>query len=238
MLARHRLEAFEAFVASTAERELRKVRDAFVERQRAFTDLEVVPKHVKETLVEIQVEHESLSRTITASLAVAEERFRAVELALREDSDLAEDCPDLKPVAADVGALVTQLSERAAALRTRANPERQESMTAEAQELRARKVLGRHEKIVLDEIERKRKYAAYEMCLQETRTNPIARMSTILTRKAVTEELRDSPSSRAFKSSIPACRSRDHGSGRSGRSSLPQADPRTCPGGRTSEGRQ
>ncbi len=190
--ARHRLKAFEAFVASTAERELRKVRDAFVERQRAFTDLEVVPKHVKETLAEIQVEHESLSRTITASLAVAEERFRAVELALREDSDLAEDCPDLKPVAADVGALVTQLSERAAALRTRANPERQESMTAEAQEFRARKVLGRHEKIVLDEIERKRKYAAYEMCLQETRTNPITRMSTILTRKAVTEELRDS----------------------------------------------
>ena len=58
-------------------------------------------------------------------------------------------------------------------------------MTSEAQELRARKVLGRHEKIVLDEIERKRKYAAYEMCLQETRTNPITRMSTILTRKAV-----------------------------------------------------
>ena len=73
--ARHRLEAFEAFVASTAERELRKVRDAFVERQRAFTDLEVVPKHVKETLAEIQVEHESLSRTITASLAVAEKRL-------------------------------------------------------------------------------------------------------------------------------------------------------------------
>ena len=65
-------------------------------------------------------------------------------------------------------------------------------MNAEARELGARKVLARHEGLVLDEIERKTKYAAYELCLRETRTNSITRMSTFLTRKAVTEELKGS----------------------------------------------
>ena len=191
-VARHRLEAFEAFVASAAERELREIRDAFIEHRNTLAELDVVPAAVKETLAEIRIEHEALSQTIEAAFAAAEDRRRAVELALREDRDLAEDCPDLKPVAADVDALVAQLAERAAALRAGATPEVQEGMTAQAQEFRARKVLAGHEGIVLDEIERKRKHAAYEMCLRETRTNPITRMSTILTRKAVTKELRES----------------------------------------------
>ena len=190
--ARHRLEAFEAFVASKAEREFREVRDAFVERRSAFTNLEVIPEHVKEILAEIRIEHEPLSDTIAAALATTEEHRRTIDLALRGDHDLAEDCPNLKPVVGDVDALSTQLLERAAALRTRANPEKQKSMAAEAQELRARKVLAQHEGMVLDEIERKSKHAAYEMCLQETRTNAITNKSTLLTRKAVTEELRES----------------------------------------------
>ena len=190
--ARRRLEAFEAFVVSAMEQELRNVRDALVERQRGFTDLEVVSRLVKETLAEIQIEHKTLSQTIAAALVAAENRRTAVDLALREDRDLAEDCPDLMSVAADVDALATQLAERAAALRARANPELQKSMAEEAQELRARKVLSQHEAVVLDEIERKRKRAAYDSCLRETTTNAITNKSSQLTRKAVTEELRES----------------------------------------------
>ena len=187
--ARHR---FEAFVASAAERELRQIRDAFAERRNAFTELEVIPGAVNETLAEIRVEHEAVSETIGAALAVAEKRRRAVELALRENVDIAHGCPELKPVAADIDGLATQLSERAAALQARADPEMHERMNVEVREFRARKVLARHEELVLDEIERKTKYAAYELCLRETRTNSITRMSTFLTRKAVTEELKGS----------------------------------------------
>ena len=190
--ARHRLEAFEAFVASTAERELREVRDAWVERRSTFTDLEIIPEHVKEILAEIQIEHEVVSDAIAAALAAAEDRCRAVSLALREDRNVAEDCPDLKPVAAEVDALATQLLDRVTALQARVTPESQENMTKEAQELRARKVLAQYEGIVLDEIERKRKHAAYELCLRETRTSAITNKSTLLTRKAVTEGLRES----------------------------------------------
>ena len=95
-------------------------------------------------------------------------------------------------VATDVDALATQLEERAAALGARANAQMQKRMAEEAQELRARKVLAQHEATVLDEIERKRKHAAYDSSLRETSTNAITIKSSELTRKAVTEELRES----------------------------------------------
>ena len=189
---RHRLEAFEAFVVSDKECELREARDAFNKDRQTFTDLEVVHRFVKETLAEIRIEHDDISKAIAAALAVAENRRRAVVLALREDSELAEDCPDVVPIATDIDALVAQLSERAEALRAQADPETQERMAKEAQEIRARKVLAQHEAIVLDEINRKRKHAAYECCLRETTTNAITNKSTQLTRKAVTKELRES----------------------------------------------
>lgn len=188
--ARDRLKGFETFVASAAERELREARDAFIERRDKFTDLEVLPEQVKETLAEIHIEHEGTSRIVEAALKAAENRRGAINLALREDGDVAEDCPDLNPVATEVDAIATQLSDRVAALETSIDPERQEKLSEEEQALRARKVLGEHEEIVLAEIERKRKQAAYELCLRETRTNAITHKSTLLTRKAVTEELR------------------------------------------------
>ena len=190
--ARHRLKAFEAFVASTAERELREAQDAFIKRRDKFTDLDVLTEQVKETLTEIQIEHEGTSRVVEAALKFAESRRGAIDLALREDGDVAEDCPDLKPVATEIDAVALQLSDRAAALETSTDPEKQEKLNEEAQALRARKVLAEHEEIVLAEIERKRKHAAYELCLRETRTNAITHKSTLLTRKTVTEELRES----------------------------------------------
>ena len=190
--ARHRLEAFEAFVASVKERELRHARGMFAELSRPFTELEVVPQPVKEALDEIRIEHDALSKTVSAALEVAECRRAAVDCALREDRDIADDCPDLRTVSADIAALATELAERAAALRARANPGIRERMAREGQELRARKVLAEHEQIVLDEIERKRKHAAYDLCLRQTSTNAITIKSSQLTRKAVTGELKES----------------------------------------------
>ena len=188
--ARDRLKAFEAFVVSTAERELREAQGAFMEHRDKFADLEVLPEQVKETLKEIHIEHEGTSRIVEAALMAAESRRGAIALALREDGDVADDCPDLKPVAIEVDAIAIELSDRVAALETSIDPEKQEKLNEEAQALRARKVLSDHEEIVLAEIERKRKHAAYELCLRETRTNAITHKSTVLTRKVVTEELR------------------------------------------------
>ena len=51
-------------------------------------------------------------------------------------------------------------------------------MTAEVQELRARKLLATHQQTVLDDIERRKKYAAYGLCVEETKTQTITQKST------------------------------------------------------------
>ena len=187
-----RLDAFQAFVVSAAERELKEARDALEERGRTFADLEVVPRSVTETVAEIRIEHEPFAQEIASALAAAENRRTAIEQALRQDGDLAEDCADLILIATDIAALAAQFAERTAALGARGDPEVQTRMAEEARELRARKVIAKHEAIVLAEIERKRKHAAYDSCVRETSTNAITHKSTQLTRKAVTNELRES----------------------------------------------
>lgn len=75
--------------------------------------------------------------------------------------------------------------------------ESRKRLASEAQELRARKLLGQHEAQVLNEIERRKKIAAYGLCINETTTNAITQKSTAVTRTAVTQQLK-----RCFKDEL------------------------------------
>lgn len=190
--AAHRLRQFEAFVASTTERELRQVREAFARLRKSFTDLKTMNQSVDETLKEIRIEHEAAADAISAALATHENRRKAIILALTEDKDLAVDCPDHVSVAAEADALAEQIEARIKTLRTSATDETRKRMTAEAQELRARKLLAQHEPLVLNEIERKKKVAAYGLCVNDTTTNAITQKSTAVTKTAVSQKLKQS----------------------------------------------
>jgi hypothetical protein len=63
-------------------------------------------------------------------------------------------------------------------------------MMAEAQELRARKLLGVHRQTVLDDIERRKKFAAYGLCLDDTKTQAITTKSTAVTKTTVSQKLK------------------------------------------------
>ena len=190
--ARHRLQRFEAFVTSTTEQELRLARETFAQLRDTFNDLKVRTELIEETLKEIRIEHEAVSDTISAALETAETRRTAVVLALSEDRDRAADCPALIPVADDADRLADQIAERLRTLQTSAPDEQRQHMTAEVQELHARRLLAQHEQTVLNEIERKRRYAAYGLCIADTRTQAITQKSTVVTRKAITQKLNPS----------------------------------------------
>nr|MBA2491164.1 AAA family ATPase [Gammaproteobacteria bacterium] len=98
----------------------------------------------------------------------------------------------LVPVSQETDALAGQLEDRVETLRSSSNEEQKKSMTAEVQELRARKLLAKHEIQVLAEIERKKKVAAYELCLNDTKTQTITQKSTAVTKTAVTQKLKKS----------------------------------------------
>jgi len=189
--AAHRLKQFEDFVASTVERELRQLRDAFARQRKAFIDLKTTTEVVDETLKEIRIEHEAVADAISAVLASNEKRRAAVVSALTEDKCLAADCAALVSATAAEG-LLAQIDERIKTLRTSANVQTRKSMTAEAQELRARKLLAAHQQTVLDDIERRKKYAAYGLCIDETKTQAITAKSTAVTKTVVSQKLKKS----------------------------------------------
>jgi energy-coupling factor transporter ATP-binding protein EcfA2 len=190
--ARNRMNQFEAFVASTTERELRQLRESFAQRRKIFTDLRTTTEAVEQTLKEIRIEHEALANAIAAALASNENRRTAVDLALTEDKDLAADCPDLVSVYHETDALAEQIASRVKTLRSSTPDQTRKSMVAETHELRARKLLSKYEQTILDEIERKRKYAAYGLCIDETRTQAITQKSTAVTKTAVSQRLKQS----------------------------------------------
>lgn len=190
--AAHRLKQFEDFVASTVERELRQIRDTFTRQRKAFADLKTTTEAVDETLKEIRIEHEAVADAISAVLASNEKRRAAVLSALTEDKDLAADCAALVSVTAGAEGLSAQIDERIRTLRTSASDQTRKSMTAEAQELRARKLLTANQQTVLDDIERRKKYAAYGLCIDDTKTQAITAKSTAVTKTVVSQKLKKS----------------------------------------------
>lgn len=188
--AAHRLKQFEDFAVSTVERELRQIREDFARRRKAFADLKTTTEAIEETLKEVRIEYEVAADVIGAALASNERRRGAVVLALSDDNDLASDCPALVTVVSDAEALSTQIDERIKTLRTSSNGQPRKSMMAEAQELRARKLLGAHRQTVLDDIERRKKFAAYGLCLDDTKTQAITTKSTAVTKTTVSQKLK------------------------------------------------
>lgn len=190
--AAHRLKQFEDFVASTVERELRQIRETFTRQRKAFADLQTMTEAVEETLKEICIENEAVADAIRAALVSNEKRRAAVLSALAEDKDLATDCVTLVSVAAEAEGLSGQIEERIKTLRTSANDQTRKSMTVETQELRARKMLAKHQQTVLDDIERRKKYAAYGLCIDDTKTQAITAKSTAVTKTVVSQKLKKS----------------------------------------------
>ena len=85
-----------------------------------------------------------------------------------------------------------QIEARIKRLRASATEETPKGMTAKAQKLGARKLLAQHEPLVLGEIKRKKKVAAYGLCINDTTTNAITQKSTAVTKTAVSQKLKQS----------------------------------------------
>lgn len=190
--AAHRLKQFEAFVASTAELELRRIRENFARLRRAFVELRTTTDAVDQTVKEIRIEHEAVADAIAKALVVNERRRTAVVAALADDKDLAAHSPALVSMVRETEAVVAEIEARIKTLRTSATDGTRERMAAEAQELRSRKVLAKEQQTVLDDIERRKKYAACGLCIEETKTQAITQKSSAVTKTVVSQRLKQS----------------------------------------------
>lgn len=191
--ASHRLEQFASFVASATERELREAHGSFSRQQKAVSELAVRTEATEETIKDLRIENEALADQIEAALASLEDRRKAIASVLAADADLPQPpLPAHVTIHQEVAALHVQLEDRVRTLGSDGAAEKRRQLTAEAQELRARVLLAKHEQAVLSEIDRKKRIAAYEQCVNETRTQAITQKSSAVTRTVVTQKLKSS----------------------------------------------
>ena len=187
-----RLRQFQTFVTSTTERELRELREKYANLKKQFVGLQTQNETIQETIKEICIEGEAFANTVSVALNSNESRRKKIVDALNENQDISSDCPELVLTSNKVEALAVQLEERIKTLNNSAKDEEKKRMTAEAHEFRARKILAEHEQLVLNEIERKKRLAAYELCLNDTKTQSITQKSTSVTETSVTSKLKKS----------------------------------------------
>lgn len=185
-----RLNQFQTFVASPAETELRAARDVYERLRKTFADLRVTSSAADEALVELRLEDESLGEEAASCLSLAEQRRAAIIDGLQGGAARPAGFPSMPATAKRLDTLTAQLGERAQALRKNAGDAERKAIAAELQELKARQTLGKHKVAVLDEIERKKRIAAYGLCLEDTRTQTITMKSTAVTKVAVTQQLK------------------------------------------------
>ena len=190
--AAHRLQQFEDFITSTTEKELRQIREDFARRRNAFTSLKTTTDVVQEAIKELRLEHDSKAETISAAVGQNEKRRAAVAGALTEDKDLPQDCSVLASASGEAQSVAAEIDARIKSLRESASTEIRKKLADEAQELRARVALGKHEQTILDEIEKKKKIAAYGQCIDETKPTAITAKSSQVTKAVVSEKLKQS----------------------------------------------
>ncbi len=137
-------------------------------------------------------EHDAAAEAIDTAIERNEKRRARVTSAFADDKEWTSDFPALASVSPDAQAIAEEIEARIKSLRASGTDDARKKMTDESRELQARILLGKHEKTILEEIERKRKAAAYSQCLEETRPTAITQKGSAVTKAIVSEHLKKS----------------------------------------------
>jgi energy-coupling factor transporter ATP-binding protein EcfA2 len=190
--AAQRLTQFEAFVISTTERELAERRSLFEGKRRALLQLAVSTDPSVAAVKELRIEQEGIAAAVEAALASLDSRRTSVVGALERNTLPPDDMPAFVAAQAQVAALADQVDERIKTLVGDTGADKKKVMLAEVLELRARNLLAAKEGQVLKEIERKKRVAAYELSLNDTKTTAITQKSSAVTKSIVSQRLKGS----------------------------------------------
>jgi ABC-type cobalamin/Fe3+-siderophores transport system ATPase subunit len=186
--ARKRLEHFAEYVSSEAQGLLSRAARVYSDAVASVTQIRVEREDAQLALNELSSEDEELAERIGGFIEKAKHFQRDVTKAklLRElpiegigmspDSELRLSAKTLRE-------RVVQLQAQSSTMEPKA--------AAELLELQSRVSLAENLPIVEGEIERKKRLAAYKLCLEDVSTSSITRKSTELTKRLITDQLRE-----------------------------------------------
>ena len=186
---RRRLGRFQAFLTSSLQRDYERALGRYEEKVTRIKKMTIQDDASREALDEIELDDRELAAAVRAYLDENEKRrARLIDLTI-VPAQSARNLPGGSIDVRWVMRYVENLRGRERALLAGDG----EAMIADVQstlrELESRKVLADQLDDVLDEIERKKRIAAYQLCMDETKTNAITRKSSEVTKRAVTERL-------------------------------------------------
>lgn len=183
-----RLEHFKEFVSSTAQAEVRKAETTYARALATVTRAVVDRDDIGLAVSELAGGDPDLAQRVQNFLQDAARIQEEVKSAAAQGTRLSSrglgpsPDADLRTAMQALRDRVTQLQAQTSTMEPRA--------AAELAELESRVSFKEHLQAVEDEIERKKRLAAYRQCLDDTSTHPITRKSTELTKRLVTDQLR------------------------------------------------
>ena len=184
-----RFRQFQEFLSSAIQSEYEEAEAKFRDQHSQFKNLMILDETITEAIEELRLDNLDLADAIGAYLEEKETQRRGLNVVLESDSPRPTELPTQSLNLQIMERQVDNLRNRAIKLRQGNRAETARELKREVSELEARRSLANHLDDVLEEIERKKKIAAYQLCIDETRTNSITRKSSDVTKRAVTEQL-------------------------------------------------
>jgi len=191
-----RLRHLAEYIESRAQSELRTAEGKLRAAVASVDEFAIEPRDVLAAIDEFAGDNSECAMRAKECLTHAAQLREEVKAAVQQNKSLLQiqglgqgPAEDIRKAAASLLARAEELQSSKSALDAKE--------AAELQELEARVALKDHLSAVVNEIERKKRIAAYRQCLDDTSTQAITRKSTELTKERVTGQLRS-----AFKDEL------------------------------------
>ena len=187
--ATERLKAFREFLASAVQQEHDTDAGAYRQHEQRLRNLVISSDESGLAIEALKVEDSDLADAAALFLKTAEERRDMIMSAIDDEMPCPTELPITAMESAVLASNVKSMRDRASDLRKGTDTEAKAQLKLKVAELEAREQLGKHVDTVLDEVTRQKKIAAYQLCLEETKTTGITRKSSDVTERAVTKQL-------------------------------------------------
>lgn len=184
-----RLKHFAEYVSSEAQAELRRVQARLGNALSQVRGVAVERRDITLALSEVAADDADLAERTQKLLAEATQVQNVLSGGLEDPASLPTAGVGSGPVA-ELRAAAAALQSRAVQLET-SGAVFDPALSAELSELESRVLLAERIAVIVEEIERKKRLAAYRQCMDDTSTLHITRKSTELTEELVTEQLRN-----------------------------------------------
>jgi ABC-type uncharacterized transport system ATPase subunit len=178
---------FAEYIASQSQEELKRSENVYRDALSPIAGLVVKSSEITLLVNELSEQDVELAARVELFLDEAHKLQQTITRSEKGPTQVPTHGIDGSPVAG-LSAAVNALNDRASQL-AKENVELDPTAALELSELESRVTLKGSLQVILGEIERKKRLAAYTECLNDTATQGITRKSTELTKELVTEQL-------------------------------------------------